>query len=82
MKRLQQGELVEIALASDDTDRGFRIPEANIEVAIPPSGMGEARGRFVVTGRDSSYSNIRVPAAPATVDTRHHRGEAGQEENK
>jgi len=44
---LKQGELVEFVLTSDDTDHGFRIPSAGIEVAIPPQGRGEARIRFI-----------------------------------
>jgi cytochrome c oxidase subunit 2 len=44
---LKQGELVEFVLTSDDTDHGFRIPSAGIDVAIPPVGRGEARVRFV-----------------------------------
>jgi cytochrome c oxidase subunit 2 len=44
---LKQGELVEFVLVSDDTDHGFHIPGAGIQVAIPPSGRGEARVRFV-----------------------------------
>lgn len=44
---LKQGELVEFALTSDDTDHGFRIPSAGIDVAIPPQGQGEVRVRFI-----------------------------------
>ena len=44
---LKQGELVEFVLTSDDTDHGFRIPSAGIDVAIPPQGRGEARVRFI-----------------------------------
>jgi cytochrome c oxidase subunit 2 len=44
---LKQGQLVEFVLVSDDTDHGFKIPAAGIDVAIPPSGRGEARVRFV-----------------------------------
>lgn len=44
---LKQGELVEFVLTSDDTDHGFRIPSAGIDVAIPPIGRGEARVRFI-----------------------------------
>lgn len=45
--RLKQGEIVEFVLISDDTDHGFKIPAAGIDVAIPPGGRGEARVRFV-----------------------------------
>jgi cytochrome c oxidase subunit 2 len=44
---VKQGELIEFVLTSDDTDHGFRIPGAGIDVAIPQSGKGEARVRFV-----------------------------------
>ena len=44
---LKQGEVVEFILTSDDTDHGFRIPSAGIDVAIPPQGRGEARVRFI-----------------------------------
>ena len=44
---VKQGELIEFVLTSDDTDHGFRIPSAGIDVAIPQSGKGEARVRFV-----------------------------------
>ena len=44
---LRQGQVVEFVVTSDDTDHGFRIPSAGIDVAIPPSNRGEARVRFV-----------------------------------
>ncbi len=44
---VKQGELVEFVLTSDDTDHGFKIPAAGIDVAIPQQGMGEARVRFI-----------------------------------
>ena len=44
---VKQGDLVEFVLTSDDTDHGFRIPDAGIDVAIPPQGRGEARVRFI-----------------------------------
>jgi cytochrome c oxidase subunit 2 len=44
---VKEGQLIEFVLTSDDTDHGFRIPEAGIDVAIPPSGRGEARIRFM-----------------------------------
>lgn len=43
---VKQGQLIEFVLTSDDTDHGFRIPGTTIDVAIPPSGAGEARVRF------------------------------------
>jgi len=45
--RVRKGNVVELVLSSDDTDHGFRIPRANIDVAIPPQGRGEVRIRFV-----------------------------------
>src|SRR5262245_25032967 len=45
--RVRKGALVELVLNSDDTDHGFRIPRANIDVAIPPQGRGEVRIKFV-----------------------------------
>jgi len=44
---VKQGQLVEFVLESDDTDHGFKIPSAGIDVAIPPSGKGEVRVRFL-----------------------------------
>ena len=44
---VRQGQLVEFVLSSDDTDHGFKIPAAGIDVAIPQQGMGEVRVRFV-----------------------------------
>jgi cytochrome c oxidase subunit II len=45
--KVKQGSLVEFVLTSDDTDHGFRIPSADIEVAIPQQGRGEVRVRFL-----------------------------------
>lgn len=45
---VKEGQLIEFVLTSDDTDHGFRIPEAGIDVAIPPSGRGEVKVRFLV----------------------------------
>jgi cytochrome c oxidase subunit II len=47
--RLKEGETVEFVLTSEDTDHGFHVPTAGIDVAIPPSGKGEARIRFTAT---------------------------------
>lgn len=44
---VKQGQLVEFVLVSDDTDHGFRIAGAGIDVAIPPQGRGEAKVRFI-----------------------------------
>jgi cytochrome c oxidase subunit 2 len=50
---VKQGELIEFVLTSDDTDHGFRIPIAGIDVAIPQSGKGEARVRFIAKEKGS-----------------------------
>ena len=44
---VKQGQVVEFVITSDDTDHGFRIPAAGIDVAIPPSGKSEVRVRFL-----------------------------------
>jgi cytochrome c oxidase subunit 2 len=46
---VKEGQLIEFVLTSDDTDHGFRIPDAGIDVAIPPSNRAEARVRFLAT---------------------------------
>ena len=45
--RVKQGQLIEFVLLSDDTDHGFKIPSAGIDIAIPPQGKAEARVRFL-----------------------------------
>jgi cytochrome c oxidase subunit 2 len=45
--RVPQGAIVELVITSEDTDHGFRIPRANIDVAIPQRGKGEVRVKFV-----------------------------------
>ena len=45
---LKQGELVEFVLTSDDTDHGFRIHAANVDVTIPQQGKGEVKVRLVL----------------------------------
>jgi cytochrome c oxidase subunit 2 len=45
--KIKQGSLVEFVLTSEDTDHGFRLAAANLDVAIPQQGKGEARVRFV-----------------------------------
>lgn len=44
---VKQGELIEFIISSDDTDHGFRIPAAGIDVAIPQQGKGEVRVVFL-----------------------------------
>jgi cytochrome c oxidase subunit 2 len=50
---VKQGDLIEFVLTSDDTDHGFRIPIAGIDVAIPQSGKGEVRVRFIAKEKGS-----------------------------
>lgn len=45
--RVPKGAVVELVLTSEDTDHGFRISRANIDVAIPQQGKGEVRVKFV-----------------------------------
>ena len=47
--RVRKGMIVELVITSDDTDHGFRISRANIDVAIPQRGKGEVRVKFVAT---------------------------------
>ena len=47
--RVKKGSIVELVITSDDTDHGFRISRANIDVAIPQRGKGEVRVKFVAT---------------------------------
>lgn len=44
---VKQGELIEFVIQSDDTDHGFKISSAGIDVAIPPIGKGEVRVQFI-----------------------------------
>ena len=46
--KLKQGDLVEFVLSSEDTGHGFRIHGANVDLAIPQQGKGEARVRLRV----------------------------------
>lgn len=46
---VKEGQLVEFVLESDDTDHGFKVPSAGIDVAIPPAGRGEVRVRFLAS---------------------------------
>ena len=45
--KIKPGSVVEFVISSDDTDHGFRIPAANIDVAVPQQGKGEVRVRFL-----------------------------------
>ena len=44
--KVKQGTVVEFRLRSEDTNHGFRIPEAGINVVIPKRGKGEAKVAF------------------------------------
>ncbi|MBK5293703.1 MAG: cupredoxin domain-containing protein [Acidobacteriia bacterium] len=44
---VKRGQVIEFVVTSDDTDHGFKIPAAGIDAAIPQSGKGELRIRFV-----------------------------------
>jgi cytochrome c oxidase subunit 2 len=44
--RLTQGEVVEFRIRSLDTNHGFLIPEAGVDVVVPKRGGGEARVLF------------------------------------
>ena len=43
--------MVEFVLTSDDTDHGFRIGVAGIDVAIPQQGKGEVRDPVYRAGK-------------------------------
>ena len=58
---VQQGQLIEFILISDDTDHGFRIVGAGIDVAIPQSGKGEARVRFLAEKKGTYYYECSRP---------------------
>jgi len=45
--KVKQGTEVEFVVSSDDTDHGFRLPAANIDVAIPQNGKGDLTVRFI-----------------------------------
>ena len=44
--RLKQGEVVELRIRSLDTNHGFRIRKAGVNVIIPKRGRGDARILF------------------------------------
>jgi cytochrome c oxidase subunit 2 len=44
--RLKQGEVVELRIRSLDTNHGFRIREAGVNVIVPKRGRGDARILF------------------------------------
>ncbi len=44
--KLKQGEVVELRIRSLDTNHGFRIREAGIDVIVPKRGRGDARVLF------------------------------------
>ena len=47
--KVSQGAIVEFRLRSEDTNHGFRIPEAGINVVIPKRGRGETTILFRAT---------------------------------
>jgi cytochrome c oxidase subunit 2 len=44
--KLKQGEVVELRIRSLDTNHGFRISDAGIDVIVPKRGKGDARILF------------------------------------
>jgi cytochrome c oxidase subunit 2 len=44
--KLKQGEVVELRIRSLDTNHGFHIREAGVNVIVPKRGKGEARILF------------------------------------
>ena len=44
--KLKQGEVVELRIRSLDTNHGFRIRDAGINVIVPKRGKGDARVLF------------------------------------
>jgi cytochrome c oxidase subunit 2 len=44
--KLRQGEVVELRIRSLDTNHGFRIREAGVNVVVPKRGKGDARILF------------------------------------
>lgn len=51
--KLKKGEVVEIRIRSLDTNHGFRISEAGINVIVPKRGKGDARILFRAQERGS-----------------------------
>ncbi len=47
--KLKEGMVAEFVITSDDTDHGFRIPSAGIDVAIPQQGKGSVKVRYVAS---------------------------------
>jgi len=44
--KLKQGEIIELRIRSLDTNHGFRIRDAGINVIVPKRGKGDARVLF------------------------------------
>ncbi len=44
--KLRQGEVVELRIRSLDTNHGFMIPDAGVNVVVPKRGKGDARILF------------------------------------
>lgn len=49
--KVKQGTAVEFRIRSEDTNHGFRIPAAGIDVIIPKRGKGEAKVIFHASAR-------------------------------
>ncbi len=47
--KVKRGTLVEIRIASEDTNHGFHIPRAGVAIVIPKRGRGEAKVLFRAT---------------------------------
>jgi cytochrome c oxidase subunit II len=45
--KVKQGTEVELAVTSEDTGHGFRIPAAQIDAVVPQMGKGELKVRFL-----------------------------------
>jgi cytochrome c oxidase subunit 2 len=58
---IKQGQLVEFVLSSDDTDHGFKIAGTGVDVAIPPSGAGEVRVRFLAKDKGRFFFECSRP---------------------
>lgn len=58
---IKQGQLVEFVLTSDDTDHGFKIAGTGVDVAIPPSGAGEVRLRFLAKDKGRFFFECSRP---------------------
>lgn len=58
---VKQGQLLEFVLTSDDTDHGFKIAGTGVDVAIPPSGAGEVKVRFLAKEKGRFFFECSRP---------------------